>query len=146
MFTLSCQLIIFIIKSTDCLHYLVSWLFTLSSQLIIYIIKSADCLHYLVSWLFTLSSQLIIYIIKSADCLHYQDSWLFTWSSRQLIVYIITDWFDEYFRLQLLVVPAHLHWWEWDLPIPQWSKPCLKLLKRLEFKKKKKQKQIKAVI
>ena len=97
--------------------------------------NSADCLHYLVSWLFSLSSQLIIYVIKSADYLHYQDSWLFTLSS-QLIVYIITDWFDEYFRLQLLVVPAHLHWWEWDLPIPQWSKPCLILSKRLEFKKK----------
>ena len=71
MFTLSSQLIIFIIKSTDCLHYWFSWLFTLLSQLIIYIIKSADYLHYQVGWLFTLLSQLIVYMIKSADCLHY---------------------------------------------------------------------------
>ena len=131
LFTLLIQLIIYIIKSADYFHYQVNWLFTLLIQLIIYIIKSVDCLHYLVSWLFTLSSQLIIYIIKSADYLHYQVSWLFTWSS-QLIIYIITDWFDEYFRLQLLVVPAHLRWWEWDLPIPQWSKLCLILSKRLE--------------
>ena len=33
-------------NSADCLHYLVSWLFSLSKQLIVYMIKSADCLHY----------------------------------------------------------------------------------------------------